>query len=96
MIERKCPSCGTWNGGDDFCKSCGEALSYKEIRKKEVKKLKKEEAEKPPTKLDIWIEKGKNHKYFAVRAMFWVLFSIWFTFMGIGSFFTWLVAWAVG
>lgn len=96
MHEIKCPSCGKWNQDSSFCSGCGTAIGAHEIRKIEIQKKKEEEAAKPPEKIDVWIEKGKHHRFLLVRATFYVLFSIWAVFMAIGSFAMWLIAWSVG
>lgn len=95
-IERRCLKCGTWNNDEDYCKSCNAPLSPKVIE--EIKEAKKEEIRRntPPTKLDIFLDKWKNNRFFTVRATYYVCYSIWTVFMAIGGFFTWISATTVG
>lgn len=96
MIERKCLKCGTWNGEEKFCKSCGAALAPEEIIKEE-EAAKKVEAELiPKDRLDILIERARGSKYMLVRWMFYSIYTVTLIVTAIGSFFAYLVVWAVG
>lgn len=95
-VERRCLSCGTWNKDNDYCSSCNAPLAPEIIKEiKETERLEKI-ANQPPDKLDIFVEKWKNHKFFVVRLSFMICYSIWTVFMAIGGFFTWLAATSVG
>ncbi len=95
-IERKCNHCGNWNQKSDYCSFCNTPISIEVLEKIEYKKKQKIEAEKPSDKLDIWIEKLKNHPFIPLRILFYSFYSIWLILMGIGSFLAWLIAWAAG
>ena len=96
MIERKCLKCNTWNGEEKFCTACGAALAPEEIIKEEEEKKISAELAKPKDRLDILIEKAKGSKYLLVRLGFYSLYSVAFIVTAIGSFFAYLIAWAVG
>ena len=92
MIEIKCLNCGTWNKDKHFCSNCNQAISQKEIVKKEIALKKIEEENKPPSKTQIISSKLKNHKYFLVRVFYKILYSIGLVFAAIGAFLAWMVA----
>lgn len=96
MIERKCLSCGTWNKAEDFCTSCGAAISPKELEKIEEAKREEIRRNTPQDKLDEILEKAKNSKYWFVRFGFYILYSVALVIFGIGSFITFIVAWVQG
>jgi uncharacterized membrane protein YvbJ len=91
-VERRCPSCGHWNKDEDRCVKCGTPISPTLIE--EIREEKREEIRRntPPTRLDILVEKWKNSRFFLVKATYYILYSIAFTFMAIASFFAWLAA----
>ena len=91
-VERKCSACGTWNKSEDHCTSCGEPISpvlIEQIREEKREEIRKS---KPPTKLDLFVEGWKNHRFFLIKASYYVLYSIAFIFMSIAAFFAWLAA----
>ncbi|MFT5824305.1 MAG: putative membrane protein YvbJ [Crocinitomix sp.] len=96
MIERKCLSCGTWNKEEDNCTNCGNPISQKEIIKVETKKKRLEEANKPKDKFELFAERLKNHKYFFMRVIYKIGYSIGMVFATIGAFIAWGVAMANG
>ena len=96
MIERKCLSCKTWNNEEDYCKNCGEALSPKALDVKREKRLADEEAAKVPSKVDVYLEKAKHSKYFLVRIVYYIVYSIFMIIGGLGAIMAWLTALANG
>lgn len=95
-IQRRCKNCNTWNDEIDFCTNCGSIISIKESEKIEAKEKAIIEANKPKDKIDLFVEKYKNHKFLPIRFIFYIFYSVWLVFMGIGSFLAWAVAWAAG
>ncbi|MDG1913792.1 MAG: hypothetical protein P8I55_04280 [Crocinitomix sp.] len=96
MIERKCLSCSTWNKDEDHCTNCGNPISPTLIAKIETQRKQKEEANKPPGKLKVLADHMKNHKYFVMRAIYRIGYSIGMLFAALGAFFAWMVAMANG
>jgi ferredoxin len=96
MIERKCLSCGTWNKDEDHCTNCGNPISPTEIVKVETKRKREEEANKPPDKFQVFADRMKNHKYFLMRVIYRIGYSIGVVFAALGAFFAWMVAMANG
>lgn len=94
MIERKCLKCGTWNGDEQFCKSCGAAIAPDVIIREEELVKRKEAAAVPKDKLDILIGKARGSKYLLVRWMFYSAYSVVVVVTAIASFFAYLIVWA--
>ena len=95
-IERKCSNCGQWNAAEDYCKYCKSPISIKVLEQLEIKEKKRLEAKRPDDKIDILIKKFRHHPFIPFRIVFYVLYSVWLIFMGIGSFVAWLIAWTAG
>ncbi|MCB9224041.1 MAG: hypothetical protein H6582_07705 [Crocinitomicaceae bacterium] len=94
MIERKCTKCGTWNKDEDHCTSCGAALSPKAIDQEKEIKRKEEEANKQPSKFDLFLEKSKNSKFWIVRVGYYIMYSVTLIVGAFGAFVAWMVAMA--
>lgn len=90
-VERKCPNCGTWNKDEDYCVNCGTVLSPKIIEEKREKKREKRRY-RPPTKFDLFIRKWKNSRFWLLRVLYRVLYTIGVIFFAIASFFAWIAA----
>lgn len=91
MIERKCLQCGTWNKDEDECLNCGNALSPKAIEAEKEAIRKAQDPEKPSL-LDVYLEKAKKSKYWAVRVGYRILYSI-AVFVGLlGALVAWMAA----
>ncbi len=90
-VQRKCPNCGTWNGDEDYCVSCNTLLSPVIIEEKREEEREKRRY-RPPTKFDLFIERWKNSKYWAMRILYKILYTIGMIFAGIAAFFAWLAA----
>lgn len=91
-MQRKCPKCGTWNGSEDNCISCGEVLNYSLIRKKEDTKRIEAFSSRPPDWFDKFLHNFKNSKYILIRAVYYMLYSVWFLFALLVSSFLYMVA----
>jgi len=90
-VERKCLKCGTWNKDNDYCVSCGEAVSPIVIENKREEEREKQR-HREPSKFDIFIQKWKNSRYLILRIIYKILYTISFIFFAIASFFAWLAA----
>lgn len=90
MVEIKCRSCNTWNKDVDYCVNCNAVISMEEEAKIEAEI----EAEKirniPKSKFDVFVEKWKNHPNILLKAVFYVFYSVYFIFTGIGAVLAWL------
>lgn len=89
--ERKCPRCHTWNEDVDYCVNCGEVLSPKIIEEKREEEREKRRY-RPPTKFDLFIAKWRNSRFWFLRVLYRVLYTIGVIFFAIASFFAWLAA----
>lgn len=89
--ERKCPKCLTWNKDQDFCTECGEVISPKIIEEKREAEREKKRF-RPPTKFDLFIQRWSNSRFWLLRALYKVLYTIGVIFFSIASFFAWLAA----
>ena len=90
-VQRKCPECGTWNKDEENCTECGTLISP--ILIEEERERKREKARfRPPTKFDKFIEGWKHSRFFVLKALYYVLYTIGFIVFGIMSFFAWLAA----
>ncbi len=96
MIQIKCRKCNSWNNGGDYCKNCNAVISMREQERLETKAKQDAEDAKPDDKLDIIIKKYRHHKYFIVRAIFYVFYSIYLIFAAIGAFLAWLLVMSQG
>jgi len=92
MVERKCPNCGTWNKDNDYCTQCHTTISPILIEEEREKEREIRRNNIPPTKLDRFVDGWKNHPFFLLRWLYYLLYSIGFTFIAIASFFAWLAA----
>ena len=95
-IQRRCTKCGLWNGNVDYCEACSHPISIKVVEKIEQKQKEELAAIQPKDKLDIMAEKYKNHPFFLVRWIYFILNSIFMIFMGIGSLIAYFIAWTAG
>jgi ribosomal protein L37E len=96
QIHIKCQSCETFNENKTHCESCGKLIDPQLIRKEEQRKRK--------VKLDKIIRKQsddvvalklralENHKFLIVRALAYILQTIWWILISIGG----LLAWIAG
>jgi hypothetical protein len=91
-VERKCTQCGTWNGAEDRCTNCDNPISPELIE--EIREEKREAIRnaKEPTWLDHFLIGWKHHRFFLVKASYYVIYTIAFIFFSIAAFFAWLAA----
>jgi hypothetical protein len=95
-VQRKCPSCGTWNQDKAYCVNCSTPLAPEILEEiKEQEKIKRQE-EILPSKFDVFIEKWENSPYLILRIIYKIIYSIIFVFMTIASFFAYIVVGANG
>ncbi|MDX2359705.1 MAG: hypothetical protein QNK23_02785 [Crocinitomicaceae bacterium] len=91
-VERKCLNCGTWNKDNEYCTNCKEAVSPVVIE--EIREQKREERRNsiPPSKIDVFLDKWKNSRFFLLKVLYHILYSIAVIFFSIAGFFAWLAA----
>jgi len=89
---QKCPKCNTWNENCDYCSQCNHVLNYELIRKAEIQKQEREEANKKKDAIDIFLHRMKHSRYILVKGIFYFFYSVWFVFAAIVSFFVALIA----
>ena len=95
-MERKCPSCGTWNNDNDFCKQCGMAISPKELEKLEVVKRQTFSDKVKKTMVDKGFIRFKNSKNPFLRELYKILYGFWVVYMAIISFILWFITLLAG
>jgi hypothetical protein len=89
--ERKCPNCQQWNKDEDYCSNCGTVLSPKIIEEqREIEREKKRY--RPPTRFDRFIASWKNSRFWLLRILYKIVYTIGVIFIAIASFFAWLAA----
>ncbi len=91
-IEIKCTHCRHWNLGKDYCESCGEPISQKEIQKQAEKNIKLNPKLDKRDRLDESLEHLKNHRFLLVRVFFHIVYSTVWVFWIISSVFSMVVA----
>ena len=92
-IQRKCPNCETWNNGVvAHCKSCNTLISPEKIKQKRLQEREQEEKEKPLDKMDVYLKSLKENDNLLIKAIFTILYSVWFIFMLIVSIVVYTVA----
>ncbi len=78
----KCRKCGTENVNNDYCSKCGAILNV--VLQRNLKREKKMEARKTarenkkPSRIGVFLDKGRTHSNFVVRSFFNVGYAIWF------------------
>jgi len=90
MLQIKCKSCQTWNTDVDYCTTCNTVISMEEEARLEDEIYAEKIRNKPKSKLDIFIEKYKNHPNIIVKGIFYIFYSVYFIVMSIGAFMAWL------
>lgn len=92
MIERKCLNCQTWNTDEDYCKSCHAPISPKALDIVEDDKRRKALANQKPSRLDIWLKKAKNHRFWLVRMGYQTLYGLGMIAGLFGALMAWMAA----
>lgn len=96
MTQRKCSECGEWNGEEDYCSNCGNLISLtKQIEIEHAQKV-EQRINKTPDKLDNFIDAFEHSRFFLIRFIYRVLYSVWLGFIAILSFFLYILAWGPG
>ena len=90
MLQIKCKSCKTWNVDVDYCINCNAVISMEEEARLEDEVIAEAIRNKPKSKLDLVIEKYKNHPNIIVKGIFYIFYSVYFIVMSIGAFLAWL------
>jgi methionyl-tRNA synthetase len=92
-VERKCPSCGTWNKKEvDYCTNCGHLISPEIIQEKEAEEQKRKILLRKPGVLDRWFESFAQSKNPLVKLVYYILYSVWIVFSAIVGFVLYMVA----
>lgn len=92
MADIKCSNCGNWSKDVDHCTKCGQLISPILIEEEREKVREEIRQNTPPTKLDIFIDKWKNSRWFLIKATYYIIYTIGFIFFSIAGFFAWLSA----
>lgn len=100
LNQRKCPACGKWTpSNESTCAFCGQLLDYRELRKREIeaeRTKRRDEAIARETpferRLRLLEESDKLHHRILVR----IGRAAFTVYMGIVSFFIWLIAFISG
>lgn len=91
-IEIKCIQCGHWNLGKEYCESCHQPISQKEIQKQVQRRIKLNPKQDKKDQLDESLEHLKNHRFLVVRLVFHIVYSTVWVFWIISSVFSMIVA----
>jgi ribosomal protein L32 len=91
-IQRKCPSCGTWNLNNDYCLNCNTLISPIIIEEEREKAREERRKNIPLSKADIFINNWKNSRFFLLRWLYKIVYTISVIFIAIASFFAWMAA----
>jgi len=91
-IQRKCTSCGTWNLDNDYCSSCNTLISPIIIEEEREKAREERRKNVPLSKTDIFINNWKNSRFFLLRWLYKIVYTISVIFIAIASFFAWMAA----
>lgn len=90
----KCTKCEVFTSNSDYCKNCGELISYeKKIALKKVEE-RQERVKKAKWELEHpnWVERLKEHKFFFYRIFGFILYSAFLVVSGIGAALAWFFA----
>lgn len=96
QVHIRCSQCGAFNINKIHCDNCGALLSVikqrEMMRKEQEKEVRKREAEKAPSQMELRIKKMQNHRFWLVRVLFEVVYIGWVIAMAVGGFIAWLIA----
>lgn len=90
----KCPKCEIFTADSDYCKNCGELISYqKKVHLKQEAQVQKRIA-KAQWQLENpnVAERLKQHPFFLYKAAGWVLYSAFLVVSALGAFLAWFFA----
>jgi len=90
----KCSKCGVFTLNSDYCKNCGELISYQKKRELRAKKAKEKRVTEAKYEMDNpgLAERLKKHPFFLYRIVGWVLYSAIIIVSIIGSLIAWFIA----
>ncbi|MCG9791863.1 protein kinase family protein [Flavobacterium algicola] len=98
-----CPECGTVNLNNTYCSNCNALLDVVmkrnlEREKKNQEKIKLEEASaKDPSKIEIFLKKGSEHRNVIIRTFFQASYYVWmFLAFAVGGLISMIIAAAAG
>lgn len=91
-VSRKCPKCGTWNGAEDHCISCNQLLNYQKQLEQEHEARETAYRLRKLDSVDVFLAKFRNSRWWAVKAIYYILYSAWFVLASLVSFFIYMVA----
>lgn len=96
QIHIRCNQCGTFNLNSEYCQNCGTLLSVTRQREQKRAQEQEEKAQKAlvekPSRVEAFIQKMRNHRWFVVRALFEIVYVGWVVAMAIAAFIAWLIA----
>ncbi|MEC5165327.1 hypothetical protein RCH18_001054 [Flavobacterium sp. PL11] len=80
----KCLECGTINYNNDYCSNCDALLDVVLKRKleseKKIEAKVKQEKEKPPSKVEVFLKNGLENPNSIIRYFFKTIYGIWLFF----------------
>jgi len=90
----KCIKCNVFTADADYCKNCGELISFKKKEELREEAIKQELVEEEKWKIEhpTWIERLKKHPFIIYRVFGYLLYSVIFVVSAIGSLLAWFVA----
>ena len=90
----KCSNCGVFNEDREYCKNCGNLISYAKKQELKAAKVKQEAIDEAIEDLENpnLAERLKKHPNMFARLFGWILFSIWTVISLIGAFLAWVIA----
>lgn len=90
----KCTACGVYTTDADYCKNCGDLISYSKKQELKAKKLNEEFIEAVRFKMENpnKIERMKKHPLWIVKFFGYLLNSVIFVVSVIGSALAWFIA----
>ncbi|MFT4679403.1 MAG: hypothetical protein ACI9RU_001352 [Litorivivens sp.] len=95
--QRKCSKCAAWNtDGEQYCHSCGAPLTADLIIKAGHEERRIQRQLRPSTKFENFVKKVKTSPNPLVRGTYFLVYGVWIVYIGILSFFLWLIAWMPG
>ncbi|WP_159085970.1 hypothetical protein [Flavobacterium faecale] len=98
-----CPECGTVNLNKKYCTNCNALLdmvlkrNLEREKKIEQKNKQKELLDEKPSKIEIFLKKGSEHKNVIIRTFFQASYYIWmFLAFLVGGIISMVIAAAAG
>lgn len=95
-ISRKCPECGAWTDNADHCAHCGKLLNYEIQREQELAAQEKAFKERQLDTMEKTLASMKASSNLLVKWAYYVIYSVWFSFVVISSFIISLIVAAAG